>query len=425
MSLNTPAVPALSGPQRRSHLLLMLFAPLPSLSLVALARYNGEDLSTTRRDLAHIESEIRRIYHLQLVAHHDGSYRIEGTILNRRLCLIEGMRRALRLCADKVNRYFLPLQEQHWLKVPAAFQASVEQIDELVERFTALIDRPAAPCDRAFLSLYLRYSLSQCPLGDHPEFNQHQQQWLRQKAEYAAVADMFRHWPVPPAELFCLTLLSRWLKTPHRARSPSGEDRQLLRAVEELVRRFEQLAGMSFNEPEMLAGQLFSHLSAALERCHFHVGIDNSLQMEVEEKYPRLLRTARAAVMPFEAAYRIRFSREEMGLIAVIFGAWLMQDNDLQEKQVVILTKSAGEQEKMLELQIRELTLLPLNIKFQAMDEFQAQGAPKNTVLVVTSFAMPLPLFSPPLMLVRLPLAQAQQERIRQLLETPGTTGSC
>ncbi len=125
--------------------------------------------------------------------------------------------------------------------------------------------------------------------------------------------------------------------------------------------------------------------------------------------------------MPFEATYRIRFSREEMGLLAVIFGAWLMQDNDLQEKQVVILTKSEGEQEKLLELQIRELTLLPLNIKFQPLNEFQTQGAPKNTALIVTSFAMPLPLFSPPLMLVRLPLAQAQQERIRQLLETPSS----
>lgn len=425
MSLHTPEVPALSGPQRRCHLLLMLFAPAPSLSLVALARYNGEDLPTTRRDLAHIESEIRRIYHLQLIAHHDGCYRIEGTILNQRVCLIEGMRRALRLCADRVNRYFLPLQQQLWQLAPAAFQASTAQIDELVERFAALIDRPAAPYDRAFLALYLRYVLCRCHLAEHPEFNQHQQQWLRQKAEYAAVVDMFRHWPVPPAELLCLTLLARLLKTPHRARAPSGEDRRLLHEVEGLVKRFEQLSGMSFNEPEMLAGQLFSHLSAALERCHFHVGIDNSLQGEVEEKYPRLLRTTKTAVMPLEAAYRIRFSREEMGLIAVIFGAWLMQDNDLQEKQVVILTKSAGEQEKLLELQIRELTLLPLNIKFQAVTEFQAQGAPKNTVLVITSFAMPLPLFSPPLMLVRLPLVQAQQERIRQLLESPGTTGNC
>lgn len=421
MSMNTRQVPVLSGPQRRSHLLLMLFAPLPSLTLVSLSRYNGEDVPVTRRDLAHIESDIRRIYHLTLIARHDGDYRIEGNILNQRLCLIEGMRRALRLCPAKVDRHFLPLLEQQWGQLPAELRASPEQIDGVIERYLALLDRQAAAYDRAFLSLYLRYALIQCYLQRHPDFNQHQQQWLQLKSEYRSVTEMFLDWPLPDAELLCFTLLVNQLKTPHLPDAYSGEDRRLLQAVEKLIQHFQHLAGMTFNQPEMLANQLFSHLSAALERCHFHVGIDNSLQPEVEEKYPRLLRTTRAAVMPFEATYRIRFSREEMGLLAVIFGAWLMQDNDLQEKQVVILTKSEGEQEKLLELQIRELTLLPLNIKFQPLNEFQTQGAPKNTALIVTSFAMPLPLFSPPLMLVRLPLAQAQQERIRQLLETPSS----
>jgi hypothetical protein len=34
----------------------------------------------------------------------------------------------------------------------------------------------------------------------------------------------------------------------------------------------------------------------------------------------------------------IAFNQEEVGLIAVIFGAWLMQKSDLHEKQVVLLT---------------------------------------------------------------------------------------
>lgn len=123
-------------------------------------------------------------------------------------------------------------------------------------------------------------------------------------------------------------------------------------------------------------------------------------------------------MIPLEAEYRIRFSREEMRLIAVIFGAWLMQETDLQEKQGVILSQSAGEQERKLELQIRELTLLMLIIKFQSVTEIQARGAPKNTVLVITPFQMQLPLYSPPLLQVRIPLPQAQRQRIRDLLES-------
>ncbi len=417
MSLPAPSVPALSGPQRRSHLLLMLFAPLPSLSLAVLSRYNGEDIPRTRRDLVHIESEMRRIYHLTLVAQHDGNYRIEGNVLNKRLCLIEGMRRTLRLCPEKVNQYFLPLQQRQWLQLPAVYQIPPEQFDAAISGYASLLSRPPSAGDLAFLHFYLRYVLMQCHLREQPQFNQHQLQWLRQKTEYQAVQDIFRQWPLPENELAGFTLLARLLKTANQTGVRSADDRQLLQEVNNIIRRFEQVADMTFNQPEMLAGQLFSHLGAALERCHFQVGIDNSLQLEVEEKYPRLMRATLAAVVPLEAEYRIRFPREELGLIAVIFGAWLMHEKDLQEKQVVILTNSDGDQEKTLEWQLRELTLLPLNIKFQSIAEFQVRGAPKNTVLVISPCSLPLPLFSPPLMLVRLPLAQPQQERIRQLLE--------
>ncbi len=40
----------------------------------------------------------------------------------------------------------------------------------------------------------------------------------------------------------------------------------------------------------------------------------------------------------FEEAWHIRFNEEETGLIAVIFGARLMQKSDLHEKQVLLLT---------------------------------------------------------------------------------------
>ncbi|CAI2106084.1 stationary phase inducible protein CsiE [Serratia marcescens] len=41
MSLDTSPVPALSGQQRRCHLLLMLYTPEPELQLETLSRING------------------------------------------------------------------------------------------------------------------------------------------------------------------------------------------------------------------------------------------------------------------------------------------------------------------------------------------------------------------------------------------------
>jgi hypothetical protein len=68
----------------------------------------------------------------------------------------------------------------------------------------------------------------------------------------------------------------------------------------------------------------------------------------------------------------------------VIFGAWLMQKSDLHEKQVVLLTDDKPGYEEALEQQLRELTLLPLNIKYQSVQAFQKEGAPKGVTLVVT-----------------------------------------
>ncbi len=44
-------------------------------------------------------------------------------------------------------------------------------------------------------------------------------------------------------------------------------------------------------------------------------------------------------------------------------------------------------------MQLRELTLLPLNIKYLSVTQFQQQGAPKDVTLVVTPYTTALPLF--------------------------------
>lgn len=41
MSLDTSPVPELSGQQRRCHLLLMLYAPVPAVQLETISQING------------------------------------------------------------------------------------------------------------------------------------------------------------------------------------------------------------------------------------------------------------------------------------------------------------------------------------------------------------------------------------------------
>ena len=95
-----------------------------------------------------------------------------------------------------------------------------------------------------------------------------------------------------------------------------------------------------------------------------------------------------------------------------------MQENDLHEKQVLLLTGGDPALEQELERQLRELTLLPLNIKYLTLHAFQKQGAPKDVTLVVTPYLTPLPLFSPPLIHAEQPLSVNQRDHIQQMLES-------
>ena len=109
-------------------------------------------------------------------------------------------------------------------------------------------------------------------------------------------------------------------------------------ATQQLINDFERCADITFADRDELLNQLYPHLAQALDRTHFTIGIDNSVALDVSRLYPRLLRTTQQALQAFEQQYGIAFSPEEVSLITVIFGAWLMQENALQEKQVLILT---------------------------------------------------------------------------------------
>jgi transcriptional antiterminator len=219
-------------------------------------------------------------------------------------------------------------------------------------------------------------------------------------------------------EQLFLALLFMMLRTPDPVLDKHQQDQRLRRAIVRMVARFRSQTGMNFSDEQGLTDQLYIHLAQALDRSLFEIGIDNSLPEEIHRLYPRLLRTTKEALFELEAEFGLRFSDEEMSLVAVIFGAWLMQETDLHEKQVILLTGDDKASEDLIEQQLRELTLLPLNIRYLTLQAFQKEGAPREAALVITPYPTVLPLFSPPLIHAVETLNAQQQEHIRAMLES-------
>jgi len=416
---------ALSSSQRRCQVLLMLYVPGFRATLERIGEINGVDDALCRQDIDEMRMEIQRYHQLDIATQHDGCYLLEGSHLNQRLCLLHWLRRALRLCPHFVAQQFTPS-----LKI-ALKQLGIARtlyddtnLRALINFCSRRLQRQFESRDTQFLQLYLQYCLLQHHLGQSPEFSVIQRNWTQSRNEYLMAQEIVRHWQrrvalVPHAdEQPFLALLFMMLRTPDPLRDAHQEDDRLRRTITRMIARFHGQTGMQFSDEKGLTDQLYVHISQALDRSLFGIGIDNSLPEEIHRLYPRLMRTTREVLFELESEFGLRFSEEESSLVAVIFGAWLMQESDLHEKQVVLLTGEDKACEELIEQQLRELTLLPLNIRYVTLQAFQKEGAPREAALVVTPYTTALPLFSPPLIHAVEALNAQQQEHIRAMLES-------
>ncbi|URN98242.1 stationary phase inducible protein CsiE [Leclercia adecarboxylata] len=416
---------ALSSSQRRCQVLLMLYVPGFRATVQRIGEINGVDDTIARQDIAEMRTEIQRYHQLDIATQHDGCYLLEGSHLNQRLCLLHWLRRALRLCPHFIAQQFTPS-----LKI-ALKQLGIARtlyddtnLRALVNFCSRRLQRQFECRDAQFLQLYLQYCLLQHQLGQSPAFSEVQRNWTQSRSEYLMAQEIVRHWQrrvvqVPHAdEQLFLALLFMMLRTPDPLRDMHQEDERLRRAITRMIARFRGHTGMRFSDEQGLTDQLYVHIAQALDRSLFGIGIDNSLPEEIYRLYPRLMRTTREVLFELEAEFGLRFSEEEASLVAVIFGAWLMQESDLHEKQVVLLTGEDKACEELIEQQLRELTLLPLNIRYVTLQAFQKDGAPREAALVVTPYTTALPLFSPPLIHAVETLNAQQQEHIRAMLES-------
>ncbi|MTH45836.1 stationary phase inducible protein CsiE [Intestinirhabdus alba] len=415
----------LSAPQRRCQALLTLFQPWQAATTEAIGALNGVDEERVREDISETGLEIQRYHRLTIQPGQNGGYRIEGTALDQRLCLLHWLRRGLRLCPAFVARQFTPaLKAELKQRGIARTLYDDTNLQALINLCARRLQKPFERHDVHFLRLYLQYCLLQHHAGFSPTFTPAQRQWAQSCMEYQLAQEIGRHWQrrvmqtAPPDEALFMALLFSMIRIPDPGRDDHQQARRLRPAVARLARRFREAGNVRFSDEQGLTHRLYVHLAQALNRSLFAIGIDNALPEEFSRLYPRLMRTTREALSDFEKEFAVRFSEEETGLVAVIFGAWMMQENALHEKQILLLTGRDSVLEAQIERQLRELTLLPLNIRHMPVQAFRTSGSPRGVALIVTPWTTPLPLFSPPLIHADRTLTAHQQQQIRRMLES-------
>lgn len=419
-----PAKTVLTRQQRQCHLLLLLLLSEQHFTAELLSTINDTDLETLHSDIADTHEEIHACHRLAIRPQATGGYIIEGTSLDKQLCLFHWLRRALRISPDFVENQIIP-RVKAGLKQRGIARALYDEMNlrALVSLSARRLNRQFSERDARFLRFWLLYSLHHQLAACLPEFNRLQREWIECRCEFSAASEVFEHisrqlsLPMHSGHSHLLGFIFSLLKIPDPVSTSGRHEEQLHFAIRRMIHDFRTQTGLHFSDEEGLHRQLYIHLFQALERVILGIGIETNLPDEIVRLYPRLIGTTQQVLQPLSGQYQLHFSAQETGLIAVIFGAWLMQADALHEKQVLLLTGDNPPREKELEKQVRELTLLPLNIQYQSVQAFHHEGTSGEIDLVISPYETHFPLVSPPLIHAVEPLTLHQQQRIRAILE--------
>lgn len=188
-TLAPPSV--LSAPQRRCQILLTLFQPGLTATTATFSELNGVDDDIASLDISETGREILRYHQLTLTTGYDGSYRVEGTVLNQRLCLFHWLRRGFRLCPSFITSRFTPALKSELKRRGIARNFYDDtNLQALVNLCSRRLQKRFETRDIHFLCLYLQYCLLQHHAGITPQFNPLQRRWAESCLEFQVAQEI-------------------------------------------------------------------------------------------------------------------------------------------------------------------------------------------------------------------------------------------
>ncbi|AOV96039.1 transcriptional antiterminator [Edwardsiella hoshinae] len=336
----SPPPEARTPAARRCTLALTLLIADAPLTSQRLCQINHQLPQEAEADLSHLVGEMMRYHALHLSYHPRQGYRLYGSAYEWRLCLLHWLQRGIRLSPERSQSLLSSALQQ--VGAPFPPETTLARLDALLDQSTPPSCFTFSARQKQIIGLMLLFA-----------YLQHQRHplttllpcWLpaihrralQQKCEYdsagALCQFLFKHlaFEVRQQEQLFTTLMLSLLKNHNAAPRDNEQDRILMQEVEGSVEHVEVCSGIRFPQREQLCSRLFAHLGAAIERARFGIRIGTPLLAELESHHPGLLTLTRDSIAGLERHYRIRFSPEELSLIAVSLGAWLMQAGKLQE----------------------------------------------------------------------------------------------
>lgn len=420
----TASVYELSGEERRCNILLRLSTARGDVFIQTFNAINKVSRNTTLEDLHRVGQEISRRDGVEVCFLKKSGYFIDGPTLKKRLCLLYFLQRGLKYKNHFLENAVARILDENVHETHRTAAELSLLVADLIQEAQRRLDRNFTDKDRRLLRYALLLSCVDIAAGGEVSFDAQQRTYLRDVPEFdagrriRAMIEESLGREIGLDEDYFLALLLLSAKSHVLTPGTGREDRRLVEAIVQMVDIFQEVSGFTCHDLEGLVARLFSHLRPAIHRCLFSIHLDNVLRDDIAQKYPRLLETTRHAVVALEKEYGIRLSEDELGYIAILFGSRLTPEELRPERRVLLVTEGGISTTTLLERQLRELTILPLDLCSCSMSEFLAAACPTDVDVIVTTADLPIGSHHDvPSVKVRHILNTSEQYLVRGLIE--------
>jgi len=387
----------LSAEERRDNLLLHLACRMYPTFTQHLSKLNGVSRNTTLGDLKRLKGYLWQ-QKLNLLIDKKRGYCIAGCDLALRLTVQQMFQHTLKYADQQAENRITKTLFSH-LQAAGVEAAGVDKtIEEQLSQAERHIGEAFSDKDKRLLRYMIMFSLVDTLKGHIPHFTFEQTRFLRGQVSCEVAASLnavlVRTLEVPQISnntlFFSLLFAASKKVTPHQI--SVEEDIRLMAVVKQLIQQFQALSGVYFQDVALLESRLFSHLGPAIYRCLFGMGSENALRDEIFLRYPLLFRLCRQIIVCFEQEYQVAFGDDELSYIVISFAAWMDRRPETAEQHILMVTEGGLSSTAILENQLRNLTVLPVQIERVSVSQLVQQGIGRHIRLVVSTVALSCPI---------------------------------
>lgn len=197
----------------------------------------------------------------------------------------------------------------------------------------------------------------------------------------------------------------------------------LSRATAKMIQRFKELSGYDFRDDERLLIGLATHLRPALTRMKMGLDIRNPLLVKIKEMYPEIYAMTQQATETLALKYELEVPQEEIGFLAMHFGAAIeryrkSQQMDKAIRVGVVCSSGIGTSSLLASRLSKLIPKIELVGQYSKEDVILGQLRPLQIDCLIST--IPLETTDYPCIIVNPLLLESDIERIKQVIALLG-----